>query len=236
MATQPNINIIEFASKDVNLQYSGKPNKAEPSSTLKTVGLDRDQAVTAENLNYLFDTISKWQTYFKEKISELENQVEKERVSIGEIIEITGDSTNPSVLKGYGVWESFGSGQVLVGVGSHTDDRSESKTWADGQSEGEYKHVQTVDEMATHTHESSVPPHNHELYGSTTTASNTDPLSSGSVAGETDGDPSYTETGKGGNKLVTDASLSVTINSEGTSSPMNNTQPSIAVYRWKRTA
>jgi len=213
-----------------------KPNKAEPSSTLKTVGLDRDQAVTAENLNYLFDTISKWQTYFKEKISELENQVEKERVSIGEIIEITGDSTNPSVLKGYGVWESFGSGQVLVGVGSHTDDRSESKTWADGQSEGEYKHVQTVDEMATHTHESSVPPHNHELYGSTTTASNTDPLSSGSVAGETDGDPSYTETGKGGNKLVTDASLSVTINSEGTSSPMNNTQPSIAVYRWKRTA
>ena len=236
MATQPNIDIIEFASKDVNLKYSGKPNKAEPSSTLKTLGLDRDQAVTAENLNYLFDTISKWQNYFKEKISELENQVEKERVSIGEIIEITGDSTNPSVLKGYGVWESFGSGQVLVGVGSHKDDRGESKAWTDGQSEGEYKHVQTVDEIATHTHAASVPPHSHEIYGSTESSPSPNPVEGGSVAGEEAAvGAAYTNSGKGGNKIIKDATLSVSVGNTGASSPMNNIQPSIAVYRWKRT-
>ena len=243
MATQPNINIIEFASQDVNLKYSGKPNKAEPSHTLKTVGLDKNQAVTAENLNYLFDTISKWQTYFKDKVSEfdteintLKNQIEKERVSVGEIIEITGDSTNPSVLKGYGTWVSFGSGQVLVGAGSHTDDRGESKAWTDGQSEGEYNHVQTVDEIATHTHAASVPPHSHEILGSTESSPSPNPVEGGSVAGEEAAiAAAYTNSGKGGNKVIKDANLSVSVNNTGTSSPMNNIQPSITVYRWKRT-
>lgn len=238
MATQPNIDIIEFAASDVNLQYSGKPNKAEPSHSLKTVGFDRDQAATAENLNYLFDTISKWQTYFKEKVSEfdteisenqtaigtlqqtvqdLENQIEKERVSVGEIIEITGDSTNPATLKGYGTWESFGSGQTLIGVGSHTDDRGESKTWTDGQSEGEYKHVQTVSELAQHYH--------------TYNSKDSDDLTgvNFSQGGEGASDTMRT----GGTNAGTKSRF---INDTGSSSPMNNTQPSIAVYRWKRTA
>tara|TARA_Y100000588_G_scaffold244854_1_gene259102 strand:- start:32219 stop:32935 length:717 start_codon:yes stop_codon:yes gene_type:complete len=237
MATQPNIDIIEFAASDVNLQYSGKPNKSEPSHSLKTVGFDRDQAATAENLNYLFDTISKWQTYFKEKVSEfdteisenqiaintlkqtvqdLENQIEKERVSVGEIIEITGDSTNPATLKGYGTWESFGSGQVLIGVGSHTDDRGESKTWTDGQSEGEYKHVQTEAELAQHYH--------------THNTRNSDNVTEAKFSQGGEGDTDTIRTGGSG---VGDKPRF--INDAGSSSPMNNTQPSIAVYRWKRT-
>ena len=238
MATPPNKDIIKLAANDVNLPSTNKPNKVEPSNALQTTGFDDDQVVTAENLNYLFDTISKWQTYFKEKVSEfdteisenqtaintltqtvqdLENQIEKERVSIGEIIEITGDSTNPATLKGYGTWESFGSGQVLIGVGSHTDDRGESKTWADGQSEGEYKHVQTEDELAQHYH----------TYNSKGSDNLTEINFSQGGEGATD------TMRTGGSDAGTKSRF---INDTGSSSPMNNTQPSIAVYRWKRTA
>ena len=237
--TKPTNDLIRIAQNTQNLPSTGKANKQLPSYTLRTSGYDDDQFMSAEEINYTLDNLGEWSQYLidetdrvrevkvpevESRISDLENlvtaltqQVIRERVSVGEIIEITGDNTNPSILKGNGTWESFGEGQVLVGVGSHTDDRGESKTWTDGASEGEYRHVQTEAELATHYH----------TFNSRSSDNNTD--------------VEFSQGGEGGTDTLRTGGSGVGgkprfINDTGNSSPMNNTQPSIAVYRWKRTA
>ena len=234
--TKPTNDLIRIAQNTENLHSTGKANKQLPSYTLRTTGYDDDQFMSAEEINYIFDNLGQWSQYFETRIDELILQIEKERVSVGEIIEITGDNTNPSVLKGYGTWESFGEGVVLVGVGSHTDVRLESKTWNDGDSVGEYEHVQTISEIATHTPTATVPDHAHNAYGSQVSESTNDPLAGNSISGEDTGSGSYTNYGRGGNQIIQDTSLTITVEEIGESSPMNNIQPTLAVYRWKRTA
>lgn len=233
MATAPTNPIVKVAELDTILPSTQNVNKYPPDNQIATVGWGDGQFVSGEHLNYCFDNLSKWMAYLSERVGELQTQIERERVSVGEIIEITGDSRNPSVIKGYGTWESFGAGQVLVGVGSHTDDRGETKVWVDGQDEGEYKHVQTQAEMAQHEHAVS---------GTTnTTGSHAHDIKmyeSGDLAGNrpADGNGSTSST------AVTDPAgdhnhtVSGTAANAGSSAPMNITQPSIAVYRWKRTA
>lgn len=241
MATAPTNPIVKVAELDTILPSTQNVNKYPPDNQLATVGWDKGQFVSGEHLNYCFDNLSKWVTYLNERVAELQQesedlkeQVERERVSVGEIIEITGDNRNPSVIKGYGAWESFGAGQVLVGVGSHTDDRGETKIWADGQGEGEYKHVQTQAEMAQH---------GHTVSGSTSTYvhahkmpihdSGTEDLPYSLV--NSDGADEKTE-GINTSADTHSHTVSGTAANTGSSSPMNITQPSLAVYRWKRTA
>ena len=231
---EPVNKLVRVAEQDVPLPIAGGNNKIEPSLNLLSVGYDKGNKAFAQNMNYIFDNLADWIAYSQERLNEVDQtiidltaQIEKERVSVGEIIEITGDNTNPSVLKGYGTWESFGAGQVLVGVGSRTDDRSESKSWVDGQSEGEYRHVQTEVELASHIHPNSVSDdtHNHEYQRSSYANDNNGPLSTGP-----DGNVGTLSTADYTHDHV------ITIGNTGESSPMNNLQPSLAVYRWKRVA
>lgn len=231
MATPPTNPLVNIAADDVNLPSTGLPNKTVPSNALLTTGYDKDQTVFAEHFNYTLDNLSQWIAYLVEREVELQAQIEQERVSIGEIISITGDATNPATLKGYGTWVAEGEGRVLVGVGSHTDDRGENKVWTDGQTEGEYRHVQTTDELAQHNH---------------------------GVSGTTDTEPDHTHTipaGSAGDDLTAFDNVTVgvgtvtsnpagshnhpfttTADNTGNSDPANNIQPSVAVYFWKRTA
>lgn len=234
MAIAPTNPIVKVAELDTILPSTQNVNKYPPDNQLATVGWDKGQFVSGEHLNYCFDNLSKWMTYLSERIGELQTQIERERVSVGEIIEITGDNRNPSVIKGYGTWESFGAGQVLVGVGSHIDDRGETKVWVDGQDEGEYKHVQTQAEMAQH---------GHTVSGTTnTTGSHVHPVDYNYAVN--DGGPvpaGYNTVGQAFTKNTQAAgdhshTVSGTAANTGSSSPMNITQPSLAVYRWKRTA
>jgi microcystin-dependent protein len=172
------------------------------------------------------------------KIAVLTLQIEKERVSIGEIIEITGNEANPATLKGYGTWLSFGSGLVTVGVGSHTDSRGETKAWVVGQTEGEYKHAQTESEMAQHDHTDNFSAttgndtHSHtgNLGENRDTSS---PVSSPSQSNFADDGLDYTTRTDTHNHSV---SISGGVLNAGSGTAANNTQPTIAVYRWKRTA
>ena len=254
MATEPTNKLIRIAELDTTLPIAGGPNKIEPESRILSTGYDDDNAVFAQDLNYTFDNLGQWVQYLVDSVGELKDQIIKERVSVGEIIEITGDSTNPSVLKGYGTWESFGQGQVLVGAGSHTDDRSESKSWIDGQTEGEYRHVQTESELATHDHAGRTDndTHFHDYSKTDNFSGKAEGSSSDLPYTETipdNGDSSYGVTGGVDGSCIsikisntTDTTSSdehnhpFTTNNTGSSSPMNNLQPSLAVYRWKRTA
>jgi hypothetical protein len=61
-------------------------------------------------------------------------------------------STNPSTLLGVGTWSAFGQGRVLIGAGTGTDSRSESKAFSAGSTSGAYNHQLTVAEMPSHNH------------------------------------------------------------------------------------
>lgn len=273
MPTQkPDNKIIRIAESTVNLPSTGKVNKQVPSFDLRTVGYDKNKRIFAEELNYTLDNIGQWCQWFENRTDELqvrteelqeeletrtaqlEAQIEKERVSIGELIEITGDSTNPSILKGYGTWEYFGEGLTTIGVGTHTDDRSEELTFTDGQTLGEYKHVQTESEIGTHGHGGTTDENSHAHgyartssfsaeqsgSGSSLPYTNTIPADGTSALGPTGGFEgpavSLSITNTWAASAETPHSHTITASDTGGSDPMNNIQPSVAVYRWKRTS
>ena len=61
-------------------------------------------------------------------------------------------STNPASLFGVGTWEPYAQGRVVVGAGSTTDTRGESRTFNNSSSGGAYQHKLTVAEMPNHRH------------------------------------------------------------------------------------
>ena len=72
---------------------------------------------------------------------------------------ITQSNTNPSTILNFGTWERF-KGKVGVGLDEDDADKYFDEI---GKTGGEKKHTQTVDEMASHTHNSTL---NYEGQGS----------------------------------------------------------------------
>jgi hypothetical protein len=66
-------------------------------------------------------------------------------------IYLTVGDTNPASVFG-GIWNQVSKGRFLVGIGTGIDTNSKNKTFTAGDNSGEYEHIQTVDEMAPHTH------------------------------------------------------------------------------------
>lgn len=246
MATPPTNSLVRVAEQDTTLPIAGGPNKIVPATPILNEGFDKGNKAFAQNFNYILDNIADWVQFsldetsdlvadLQQQINDLDTKVTQRELPIGATIELNV-STNPATLFGYGTWVSFGDGLTTVGVGSHTDDRGELKTWTNGQIEGEYRHVQTTGEIATHDHTASSDPHTHRLLGMDSgTATTNDPLPGNKIPGETDNTAAYTNSGTGAQQLVEDTTVNVTVNNTGSSDPMNNTQPSIAVYRWIRT-
>lgn len=212
--------VIFVAESNANLPSTGEANKSEPNNTIQTLGFDADQVVTAENLNYILNNFSKWIRYVDETL-------EQRKIPVGGIIELTGDDTNPSQLLGYGSWEEFGSGLTTVGVGTYTDDRGETKTWVDGQTEGEYQHVQTGSELAQHNHTFSGTTDNNTVATSITQYLTPNGTDTGTAQQQVSNISQNTD-------LTHNHNFSGSTDNTGSSSPMNNIQPSIAVYKWKR--
>lgn len=115
-------------------------------------------------------------------------------------------STNPATLLGFGTWEAFGAGRVILGVGTGNDG-TDGLVVAAGATGGAYNHVLTIDEMPAHDHAGGT-------YGNTESY----------LAG---GNPA-----RGGNNQT----YSGSVPSNGGGLKHNNTQPWIGVYIWKRTA
>jgi hypothetical protein len=134
------------------------------------------------------------------------------------------DSTNPSILLGFGTWERIAEGKVVVGVDStDTDFDTAEKTG------GEKTHTLTESEMPEHNHSGSTSTdgEHYHSYACTTTEG------SSSVA-----DRAFNRNASA--TLNTNSagshSHTITIGNTGGGSAHNNLQPYITAYIWKRTA
>lgn len=140
-----NTDELKWATDDVNLPGTGSPNKDEPSTTIKTVGLDFEEFPAAEDINWMFSKIYA-------AIVDLDSRtISAGQLPIGSIYMNEDDDRNPAIILGYGTWEQK-SGTVVVGAGAHTDARGETITFIAGTTGGEYKHALTVSELPAHTH------------------------------------------------------------------------------------
>jgi hypothetical protein len=140
---------------------------------------------------------------------------------IGSIYINASSSTNPSALLGFGTWEAFGAGRVMVGFNS-------SDALFDALEEtGGSKDAIVVSHTHTATSTVTDPGHRHTL---TPAYTQFNPPGSGGFTG--DGRNSYNQTDSA-TTGITVATTNSTVGSSGTNA---NLQPYITVRMWKRTA
>lgn len=141
----------------------------------------------------------------------LRNEYTPEPIKVGGILITTNDYANSQEVhdgEGYGKWAKFSEGQLLLGVGSHTDKNGATRNISMMQQLGEYEHQLTTDEM---------PSHNHAYGGEYGGTKNT-----GTAV------QSYEPWEEAGN-----VSSGKTLET-GANKPHNNIQPSIGVGMWLR--
>lgn len=136
---------------------------------------------------------------------------------VGSIYVNANVSTDPSTLLGFGTWEAFGAGRVMVGFDSGNalfDTVRETGGSADA-----------IVVSHTHTATSTVtdPGHAHTFAGAV------NPGGSGS-------DRNGVATTKTTDSAVTGISVATSISTVGSSGTNANYQPYITVYTWRRTA
>jgi hypothetical protein len=158
---------------------------------------------------------------------------------VGSIYINAGVSTNPNTLLGFGTWEAFGAGKVLVGLDSA------DALFDTLEETGGSKNATLVSHTHTPTTVVSNASHQHLISYSTTSGSEGS-LSSSTYAarrGQYGSDLGYDFAGVSSeaNIGLTSSSggsltVAVTNSTEGTSATNANVQPFIIVKMWKRTA
>ena len=136
---------------------------------------------------------------------------------VGSIYVNATSTTNPSTLLGFGTWEVFGEGKVLVG-----QDTGDTAFDTMGETGGSADAV-----VVSHTHSVTDPGHAH----------------TSQVNQDHDNDNALTIANKGGNNTSTilniptsTATTGISIASAGESGTNKNLQPYVVVKMWKRTA
>jgi hypothetical protein len=148
---------------------------------------------------------------------------------VGSIYMNAEDSTDPSVLLGFGTWAAFGAGRVLIGAGSDSDDQPtpETVSFTAGDEGGEYNHTLTEGEL---------PEHHHLAVRDGSVTETGDVTSSDAIS------EAATQTGSTYQSYRMRPATSGTFGNVGRTSQVgngqahNNLQPYIVVYMWKRTA
>lgn len=120
-----------------------------------------------------------------------------------------GSTSGPFGALAFGEWEKI-PGRFLVGDGTWTDSRGDTRTLAANSSGGEYEHVLTKPEMPAHSHNGQYTTHDFKD-GSALT-----------------GQGLFTDYGTGTNDFTT--------KEEGGDGAHNNMPPYLVVYMWRRTA
>ena len=207
--------LTEGAGGDMELVFSITANN------LAQVLIEVDPTVVTASKAWVNSTIIKQFTDFQALFNSWQEAVNQdlelvksrkiEPVSIGGLLITTNDYANSQEVhdgEGYGKWAKFSEGQLLLGVGSHTDKNGVTKNISMMQQLGEYEHQLTTDEMPSHSHAYG------GAYGGT---KNTGTAVQSYEPWEEPGNVSSGKTlDTGGNK------------------PHNNIQPSIGVGMWLR--
>ena len=145
---------------------------------------------------------------------------------VGSIYTNATSSTNPNTLLGFGTWEAFGAGRVLVGL-----DAGDTLFDTVGETGGSKDSV-----VVTHNHTVTDSGHDHTMHGQGTTsgfylARSTSQRYSGGGS-DLFGGQGSPDTGMRTSSETTGISLADT----GESGTNKNIQPYVVVYMWKRTA
>lgn len=148
-------------------------------------------------------------------IISIPSQILRSIYPVGSIYTNASVSTNPSTLLGFGTWEEFGKGRVLVGV-----DSGQTEFDTLGETGGAKTHTLTTGQLPSHSH--SIP--------ILTVRGGTRTLQSGSGA-----DVRELQNTAGANNNPGNSQASTTGN-QGSGEAHNNLQPYVTVYMWKRTA
>jgi len=128
-------------------------------------------------------------------------------------------STNPETLFGFGTWEAFGEGKVLVGLDSEDGDFDEVE-----ETGGSKTITLTEAQMPEHTHVQNA--HGHSFNVSRVTA----------FAGTGSNEPTQSATSDRSWQTITIANATATNQNTGGDEAHSNLQPYIVVYMFKRTA
>jgi hypothetical protein len=140
---------------------------------------------------------------------------------VGSLYINASNATNPATLLGFGTWEAFGTGKVLVGI-----DAGDAAFDTAGETGGSKDAI-----VVSHTHTATVtdPAHKHlSSTGDEFPGFGNDGVSSPGPSGIRYDGRGYTSTESTG--------ITVANSTTGSSGTNANLQPYVVVYMWKRTA
>ena len=203
--------LTEGAGGDMELVFSITANN------LAQVLIEVDPTVVTASKAWVNSTIIKQFTDFQALFNSWQEAVNQdlelvksrkiEPVSVGGILITTNDYANSQEVhdgEGYGKWAKFSEGQLLLGVGSHTDKNGTTRNISMMQQLGEYEHQLTTDEMPSHSHDVN--------------------FVTGGIGGA----------GRPATDSASNSSANLKTNALGGNKPHNNIQPSIGVGMWLR--
>ena len=151
------------------------------------------------------------------RIKDIEHILEKyTRYKVGDLY-VTTNQDNPNLILGYGAWERFGEGRVLVGMSDVNNTTVPDWTKYVHSKYGSYEQTLTANQIPAHKHQYD------DIYYSNYGGTVPVPNNKGS-SGQTDGD-------NAGDTVSCMTGENATIN-EG----HNNVQPSVVVAIWRRVA
>ena len=146
--------------------------------------------------------------YVSQSVQSAMNLFQSSVYPVGSIYTNANVDTDPADLLGFGIWESFGQGRVLIGVGQGNDGER-TQTFALNDTAGKYKHMLGITEMPSHTH--------------------------GGVMVYPNNGGSQTEQNQEG-RPEDYCSYNRQTQAAGSNEPHNNIQPYVTVHMWKRTS
>lgn len=144
---------------------------------------------------------------------------------VGSIYINAGVSTNPSTLLGFGTWEAFGAGKVLVGLDAADSLFDTLEETGGSKNAVVVSHTHTATSTVTDNGHTHPPPANFTQYSGYGT-------SPGNSSGANNTFLGASATGS----ATTGITVATTNSTEGSSGTNANVQPFIVVKMWKRTA
>lgn len=182
----------------------------ERATDIESLSDDTTRYINSKQLNARVNTRTT-----EARVLELINQERQKLWPVGSIYTNANTSTNPASLLGFGTWQQFGQGRVLVGVNTGNSNFNTL-----GKTGGSQDAV-----VVSHGHGVSDPGHAH------TTRLNREQVTRGNNAVYGD------ESTEGVSPVRSDSSKTgIQISPTGENGTNKNLQPYITVYMWRRTA